>query len=147
VLRRGSAASFRADLQLLADLLLKGGILVVIDDAAGAPAARVLMQPDADILLSVNRSSLLDPALATRIRDAQQIMSAWLASASRPLDAMWTFTHVVAAVVYLAIARQAVAGLQHWLVQTVVATGIVLLGTLAASIVRRVLLRWLLRHS
>ncbi|HEY2618192.1 MAG TPA: hypothetical protein VGI78_12695 [Acetobacteraceae bacterium] len=146
MLRRGSYASFRADFELLADLLLKGGLLLVIDDAAGAPAARVLIQPDADILLSVNRSSLVDPALSARIRDAQRVMSAWLASASRPLDAMWTFTHVVAAVVYLAIARQLVAGIQHWLVQTAVAMGIVLLGTLVAAIVRRVLLRWLLRH-
>jgi hypothetical protein len=131
---------------MLADLLLKGGILLVIDDAAGAPAARVLIQPDADILMSVNRSSLVDPALPTRIRDAQRIISVWLTSASRPLDAVWTLTHVISAVACVAIARRTVAGIQHWLVQTAVATGIVLLGTLATSIVRRLLLRWLLRH-
>jgi hypothetical protein len=131
---------------MLADLLVKGGILLVIDDAAGAPAARVLIQPDADILMSVNRSSLVDPALPTRIRDAQRIMSVWLTSASRPLDAMWTSTHVISAVACVAIARQTVAGIHYWLVQTAVATGIVLLGTLVTSIVRRLLLRWLLRH-
>ena len=131
---------------MLADLLVKGGILLVIDDAADAPAARVLIQPDADILMSVNRSSLVDPALPTRIRDAQRIMSVWLTSASRPLDAMWTSTHVISAVACVAIARQMVAGIEYWLVQTAVATGIVLLGTLAASIARRLLLRWLLRH-
>ena len=66
--------------------------------------------------------------------------------ASRPIDAMWTGTHVIFAVAYVSIARTAVAGLQHWFVQTAVATGIALLGMVAASVMRRVMLRVLLRY-
>ena len=61
LLRRNTGSSFRADVRLLADLLLRGGILHVIADPAGAPAARVLIQPDADILMTVDRRCLFDP--------------------------------------------------------------------------------------
>jgi hypothetical protein len=146
LLRRNTVSSFRSDVRLLAELLLRGGILYVIADAAGAPAARVLIQPDADILMTVDRRCLFDPALRTRIRDEQQAMCARIASASRPIDAMWTGTHVIFAVAYVSIARQAVVGLQHWFVQTAVAAGIALIGMVAASVVRRVMLRVLLRY-
>jgi hypothetical protein len=146
LLRRDNSGSFRADVRLLAELLLKGGILLVVADAAGAPVARVLIQPDADILMSINLRGLPDSTLGMRIHDAQQLISARLASASRSLDAVSTATHAAFAAAYVAIARQMTANLRLWLVQTVLATGIVMLGALAASIVRRVLLRWLLRH-
>jgi hypothetical protein len=48
---------FRSDVRLLGDLLRRGGILYVVADAAGTPAARVLIQPDADILMTVERHS------------------------------------------------------------------------------------------
>ena len=96
--------------------------------------------------MTVDRSCLFEPELMTRIRDEHQAMDARIASASRPIDAIWTGTHVIFAVAYLSIARQAVAGLQHWFVQTAVATGVALLGMVAASVMRRVMLRVLLRY-
>jgi hypothetical protein len=125
---------------------MKGGILLVIADAANAPIARVLIQPDADILMSINRSCLHDAVLRTRLHDEQQAICARLAAATRPLDAVWTGTHVISAIVYLVVAQQTAAIFEHWVVQTAVSAGIVLLGTLAASLLRRLLLRWFLRH-
>jgi hypothetical protein len=146
LLRRGSSASFRADIRLLADLLLRGGVLLIIADSAGAPAARVLIQPDADILMTIDRRCLIDSVLRTRIRDELLALCTRLAAASRPLGAMSTVMHTLFAVAYLAIARQTAANYQHWFVQTAAATVVVLLGMLAASVLRRVLTRWLLRH-
>lgn len=146
LLRRNRVALFRSDVRLLGDLLRRGGILYVVADAAGTPAARVLIQPDADILMTVERRCLFDPTLSTRIRDEQHAMDARIAAASRPIDAMWTGTHVIFAVAYVSIARQAVTGLQHWFVQTAVAAVIALLGMAAASVMRRVMLRMLLRY-
>jgi hypothetical protein len=106
----------------------------------------VLIQPDADILISINRSRLQDPELSVRLRDEQRAISVRLDAARRPLDAVWTGTHIVCAAVYLAMAQQAAAGFRYWVVQTAVATGVALLGMLVASILRRLLQRWLLRH-
>jgi hypothetical protein len=145
-LRRNRVALFRSDVRLLGDLLRRGGILYVVADAAGTPAARVLIQPDADILMTVERRCLFDPTLSTRFRDEQHAMDARIAAASRPIDAMWTGTHVIFAVAYVSIARQAVTGLQHWFVQTAVAAVIALLGMAAASVMRRVMMRMLLRY-
>ena len=146
MLRRDNTASFREDARLLAELLLKGGILLVIADAAGAPVARVLIQPDADILISINRSRLQDPELSVQLRDEQRAISVQLDAARRPLDAVWTGTHIVCAAAYLAMAQQAAASFRYWVVQTAVATGVALLGMLVASVLRRLLQRWLLRH-
>jgi hypothetical protein len=130
---------------VLADLL-RGGVLLVIADPAGAPMARVLIQPDADILLSVNRGRVLDPALGTRLREEQQTINAWLAAATRPLDTMWTLTHVPFAVGYATLAREVAVTFEYWLAQTAAAACVVLLGMLSGAVLRRFALRWLLRH-
>ncbi len=146
LLRRDGFASLRADARLLADLLRRGGILLVIADAAGAPAARILIQPDADILMTVDRRCLGDPALVTRLQDEQRAISSRIASATRPVDAIWTVVHGIAAAIYLSVAGQAAVRLEHLLARTAAAAGVVLLGMLASSALRRFLLHWLLRR-
>ncbi len=144
--RSDGLASFRADGSLLADLLLRGGILITIADPAGTPAARILIQPDADVLMSVDRRRLSDPALMTKLQEEQRAISARLASASRPLDAMWIVTHAAAAIAYVSIAGKTAANLGHWLAQAAAAAAITLFGMCGAAVLRRVALRWLLRR-
>jgi hypothetical protein len=96
--------------------------------------------------MSINRNALQDPELSARLNDEQQAISTRLAAAGRPLDAVWTGTHLLSAVAYLAIAQQAAASFRYWVVQTIVATGVALLGMLVASVLRRLLQRWMLRH-
>jgi hypothetical protein len=96
--------------------------------------------------MSINRNALQDPELSARFHDEQQATSTRLAAAGRPLNAVWTGTHLLSAVAYLAIAQQAAASFRYWVVQTIVATGVALLGMLVASVLRRLLQRWMLRH-
>ncbi|HEY7581881.1 MAG TPA: hypothetical protein VH855_30145 [Acetobacteraceae bacterium] len=145
LLRRTSGASIAGDARLLADLLHRGGVSLVMRDTAGAPAARILVQPDGDVIMTCEHRCLLDPALRTRVGDLQQAMRARLASATRPLAAFAMATRGLAAAVSLLAAEQTIEDIHRWLVQAALAAAILLAVMSAEPILRRRLLRWLLR--
>jgi hypothetical protein len=75
------------------------------------------------------------------------VLCARLASATRPLDAIWTVTHSSAAIVYTPIAMGWAANLQGWIMQVAASTGSILLGMLLTSLLRRVAVHWFLRQQ
>jgi hypothetical protein len=148
MVRHTSVASIRADTRLLAELLHRGGILIIIRDPADIPIpiARALIQPDSDVMLSFDRRCLLDSALQTRILDEQRAISDHLATATRPITVLPLLTQPVFAAVFIVAARQIFATIEAWFIQIAVSGATVLLVMLAEAIARRLLLRWLLRH-
>jgi hypothetical protein len=110
----------------------------------GAPAARA--DPTRRRHFDEHQSQRLqDPELSARFRDEQQAISTRLAAAGRPLNAVWTGTHLLSAVAYLAIAQQAAASFRYWVVQTIVPQALPC-SACWASVLRRLLQRWMLRH-
>jgi hypothetical protein len=147
-LRQTGRSGFQADIAFLRTLFLHGGIVVVAGDAAPAlPRARLLLQPDADVVLTLSSVGIADPAFEAAVGDMLGALAARMQAVARPLDAIWTLTHSTSLPLYAGATWWWVSSLQEIAFQAAAAVIGPALGLVAATLLRRLALRLLLRTS
>ena len=145
LLRQTGRPDFRADIAFLRALFLHGGVSsTLLDPASALPRARLLLQADADVVLTLSSGALADPALAGAVGAVLAQLAARLQGVARRLDAIWTVTHGASLPLYAGATWWWVSSVEGHLVRLAAAVAGPVLGAAAATLLRRLAVRRLL---
>jgi hypothetical protein len=98
--RKTSRVELRSHLALVAEMFHQGGVLktAAADGAGGPLAVRLLVQPDADVIVKIAIAQIENADLPAQMREVIAGMVTGLSSAQRRIDAVHRAVHSAVAV-------------------------------------------------